>query len=379
MSQDTPPCPPTHGRTEPVDIQHEMQRSLHRLRDERHRRARAARRPRRPQAGAPPGAVRDVRLRLPPGPRLREVLPGRRRRHGQLPPARRLVDLRHPGPAGPAVVAALPAGRRPGQLRLAGQRPGGCHAIHRVPDGPLAMEMVRDIDQDTVDFKDNYDGKTQEPTVLPSRFPNLLVNGSAGIAVGMATNIPPHNLREVAAGVQWFLENPEATRRGAARRRDGAGQGPDFPTGALIVGRDGIEDAYRTGRGSIRMRAVVEVEEDSRGPARRWSSPSCRTRSTRTTSRRRSPSWSRTASSAASPTSATRRRPHRPAPGHRAQARRGRQGGAEQPLQAHPAAGHVRREHARARRRGAAHACGSTQFIRLLRRAPGRGHRPAHR
>jgi DNA gyrase subunit A len=125
----------------------------------------------------------------------------------------------------------------------------------------LAMEMVRDIDQDTVDFKDNYDGKTQEPTVLPSRFPNLLVNGSAGIAVGMATQIPPHNLREVAAGVQWFLQNPEALREELLAYLMTQIQGPDFPTGALILGRKGIEDAYRTGRGSIIMRAVVEVEE----------------------------------------------------------------------------------------------------------------------
>src|SRR5450756_1464890 len=125
----------------------------------------------------------------------------------------------------------------------------------------LAMEMVRDIDQDTVDFKDNYDGKTQEPTVLPSRFPNLLVNGSAGIAVGMATQIPPHNLREVAAGVQWFLQNPEALREELLAYLMTQIQGPDFPTGALILGRKGIEDAYRTGRGSIIMRAVVADEE----------------------------------------------------------------------------------------------------------------------
>jgi DNA gyrase subunit A len=125
----------------------------------------------------------------------------------------------------------------------------------------LAMEMVRDIDQETVDFKDNYDGKTQEPTVLPSRFPNLLVNGSAGIAVGMATQIPPHNLREVAAGAQWFLKNPEAPREELLAYLMTQIQGPDFPTGALIMGRKGIEDAYRTGRGSIIMRAVVEVEE----------------------------------------------------------------------------------------------------------------------
>ncbi|MBO9568028.1 MAG: DNA gyrase subunit A [Cellulomonas iranensis] len=126
---------------------------------------------------------------------------------------------------------------------------------------PLAMEMVRDIDEDAVDFQDNYDGHTQEPTVLPSRFPNLLVNGSAGIAVGMATNIPPHNLREVAAGVQWHLENPEATKEELLEALMQRIKGPDFPTAATILGRRGIEDAYRTGRGSITMRAVVEVEE----------------------------------------------------------------------------------------------------------------------
>jgi DNA gyrase subunit A len=130
---------------------------------------------------------------------------------------------------------------------------------------PLAMEMVRDIDQDTVDFTANYDGKTQEPTILPSRFPNLLVNGSAGIAVGMATNIPPHNLREVADGVQWALQHPDASREELLTALLERIQGPDFPTGALIVGRQGLEQAYRTGRGSVTMRAVVNVEEDKKG------------------------------------------------------------------------------------------------------------------
>lgn len=126
---------------------------------------------------------------------------------------------------------------------------------------PIALEMVRDINEDTVDFQPNYDGKSLEPTVLPARIPNLLVNGSSGIAVGMATNIPPHNLREVAAGVEWFLKNPNATNEellGALMERI---KGPDFPTGATILGTKGIEDAYRTGRGSITMRAVVNVEE----------------------------------------------------------------------------------------------------------------------
>ena len=140
---------------------------------------------------------------------------------------------------------------------------------------PLAMEMLRDIEKDTVDFRPNYDGRSNEPIVLPSRFPNLLINGSAGIAVGMATNIPPHNLREIAAGVHWYLDNFDEI----ARDDSGASQerllnaliervkGPDFPTHGLIVGRRGIEEAYRTGRGSITMRAVVEVEEDVKGRA----------------------------------------------------------------------------------------------------------------
>ncbi|GAA3423843.1 DNA gyrase subunit A [Streptosporangium sandarakinum] len=130
---------------------------------------------------------------------------------------------------------------------------------------PIAMEMIRDIDKETVDFQPNYDGRSQEPLVLPSRFPNLLVNGSAGIAVGMATNIPPHNLREVVDGIRWCLENPEAGDEELLEALIARIKGPDFPTGALIVGRRGIDDAYRTGRGSITMRAIVEVEEDAKG------------------------------------------------------------------------------------------------------------------
>jgi DNA gyrase subunit A len=130
---------------------------------------------------------------------------------------------------------------------------------------PLAMEMLRDIDEDTVDFQDNYDGRAKEPTILPSRVPNLLINGSEGIAVGMATKIPPHNLREIAAAVQWCLERPEAEEAETLEALLGIVKGPDFPTYGLIVGQQPIQDAYRTGRGSIRMRAVVEVEEDRKG------------------------------------------------------------------------------------------------------------------
>ena len=130
---------------------------------------------------------------------------------------------------------------------------------------PLAMEMVRDIDQNTVDFQPNYDNKDTEPVVLPARFPNLLVNGSTGIAVGMATNIPPHNLREVNDAVQWMLSNPEAPKEEILEACIARIKGPDFPNGALIAGRKGIEDAYRTGRGLVTMRAVIEIEEDNKG------------------------------------------------------------------------------------------------------------------
>ena len=132
----------------------------------------------------------------------------------------------------------------------------------------LAMETVRDIDEETVDFAPNYDGRTLEPTVLPSRFPNLLVNGSAGIAVGMATNIPPHNLGEVAEAATWLLNNPEAPTEVRLTALLAIVKGPDFPTGATIIGKRGIQDAYRTGRGSITMRAVVEVDEDAKGRQR---------------------------------------------------------------------------------------------------------------
>ena len=143
----------------------------------------------------------------------------------------------------------------PGNDRAAAMRYTECRLA------PLAMEMVRDIDKDTVDFSPNYDGKTQEPDILPARFPNLLVNGSSGIAVGMATQIPPHNLREVAEGVQWLLANPEAEEEELLNQLLLKVKGPDFPTRGLIMGTRGIEDAYRTGRGSITMRAIVTVEE----------------------------------------------------------------------------------------------------------------------
>ncbi len=148
-----------------------------------------------------------------------------------------------------------------GNFGSAGNDPPAAMRYTECRMAPLAMEMVRDIDKDTVDFVPNYDGKTQEPTVLPARFPNLLVNGSSGIAVGMATNIPPHNMREVAAGVHWALDHPNASREELLDNLIRLIKGPDFPTGATILGHRGIEKAYRTGRGLITMRAVVNTEE----------------------------------------------------------------------------------------------------------------------
>ena len=159
--------------------------------------------------------------------------------------------------------APLVAGQ--GNFGSPGNDPAAAMRYTECKMAPLAMEMVRDIGEDTVDFKPNYDNKELEPTVLPARFPNLLVNGSTGIAVGMATNIPTHNLREVADAVQWYLEHPLATKDELLEAAMERIKGPDFPNGALIVGRKGIEDAYRTGRGSVIMRAVINIEEDKAG------------------------------------------------------------------------------------------------------------------
>jgi DNA gyrase subunit A len=152
-----------------------------------------------------------------------------------------------------------------GNFGSPGNDPAAAYRYTECRLAPLAMHMLADIDKETVDFVPNYAGNTQEPVILPARFPNLLVNGSEGIAVGMATRIPPHNLREVAAGVTWALDHPDATSEELLNKLIELVPGPDFPTRGLIVGRDGIEDAYRTGRGAIRMRAVVNIEEDVKG------------------------------------------------------------------------------------------------------------------
>ena len=179
--------------------------------------------------------------------------------HGDTAIYDTLVRLAQPWVMRYPLVAGQGNFGSPGNDKAAAMRYTECRMA------PLAMEMVRDITENAVDFKPNYDGKEQEPVVLPSRFPNLLVNGSTGIAVGMATNIPTHNLREINAAVQWSLEHPDASAEELLEAAIARISGPDFPNGALIVGRRGIDDAYRTGRGSVIMRAVVDIEEDRAG------------------------------------------------------------------------------------------------------------------
>ena len=239
---------------------------------------------------------------------------------------------------------------------------------------PLSMEMVRDIDEETVDFTDNYDGRSQEPTVLPARFPNLLINGSAGIAVGMATNIPPHNLREVAAGAQWCLENPEASHEELLDALIERIKGPDFPTGALVVGRKGIEEAYRTGRGSITMRAVVEVEEIQNRQCLVVTELPYQTNPDNLAQKIADLVKDGKVGGIADVRDETSL-PYRPAPRHRPEEGRGRQGRTEQPLQAHRSAVELQRQHAGAGRRCAAHPLPG-RVHPALGGAPDRGHRP---
>jgi DNA gyrase subunit A len=266
------PAPPGgHDRTEPVDIQVEMQRSyidyamsvivgraLPDVRD-----------------GLKPVHVRVLYAMYDGGYRpdrsffkcarvVGDVM-GTYHPHGDSAIYDALVRLAQPWSMRMPLVDSQGNFGSPGNDPAAAMRYTECRLA------PLAMEMLRDIDKETVDFRPNYDGRSAEPVVLPSRFPNLLVNGSEGIAVGMATKIPPHNLREVAAGVQWYLDNFQASDEELLEALIERIKGPDFPggpdgsKGALIVGRRGIQEAYRTGRGSIVMRAVVEVEEDRKG------------------------------------------------------------------------------------------------------------------
>jgi DNA gyrase subunit A len=261
---DVPPVGP-HGRIEPVDLQVEMQRSYldyamsvivqRALPDVRdglkpvHRRVLYA---------MYDGGYRPDRGFSKCSRVVGDVM-GQYHPHGDTAIYDTLVRLVQPWSLRYPLVHSQGNFGSPGDDRQAAMRYTECRLA------PLAMEMVRDIDRDTVDFSPNYDGRQQEPSVLPARFPNLLVNGSGGIAVGMATNIPPHNLREVASGVMWHLDHPEASHEDLLAALLERIKGPDFPTKGLIVGTNGIRDAYTTGRGSVTMRAVVEVEEDNRG------------------------------------------------------------------------------------------------------------------
>ncbi|MDS0133067.1 MULTISPECIES: DNA gyrase subunit A [unclassified Amycolatopsis] len=264
MTETLPPAP-EHDRIEPVDIQQEMQRSYIDY----------------AMSVIVSRALPDVRDGLKPV--ARRILysmfdSGFRPDRGYNKCSRVVGDVMgnyHPH-GDSAIYDALVRLAQPWSLRYplidgqgnfgsSGNDPAAAMRYTESRLAPLAMQMLADIEEDTVDFSDNYDGRTQEPDVLPSRFPNLLVNGGSGIAVGMATNIPPHNLREVSEGVAWALENPDATDDELLAALLVRIKGPDFPTRAMILGTSGIEDAYRTGRGSIRMRAVVEVEEDAKG------------------------------------------------------------------------------------------------------------------
>ncbi len=265
MPEETETTVPPGGRIEPVDLQTEMQRSYldysmsvivsRALPDVRdglkpvHRRVLYA---------MYDGGYRPDRNFSKSARVVGDVM-GNYHPHGDQAIYDALVRLAQPWSLRYPLVQGQGNFGSPGNDPPAAQRYTECRMA------PLAMQMVRDIDEETVNFAPNYDGRTLEPVVLPSRFPNLLVNGSAGIAVGMATNIPPHNLREVASGVQWLLQNPEATREEATEALLERVSGPDFPTGGLIVGRHGVEAALRTGRGSITMRAVVTVDEDAKG------------------------------------------------------------------------------------------------------------------
>ena len=268
MTVETGGAPPGgHDRTEPVDIQVEMQRSYIDY----------------AMSVIVGRALPDVRDGLKPvHTRILYAMydGGYRPDRGYSKCARVIGDVMgqyHPH-GDSAIYDALVRLAQPWAMRMPlvdgqgnfgspGNDPAAAYRYTECRLAPLAMEMLRDIDKETVDFRPNYDGRSSEPVVLPSRFPNLLVNGSEGIAVGMATKIPPHNLREVTAGVQWYLENFEASDEDLLAALIERVQGPDFPTRGLIVGRRGIQEAYRTGRGSITMRAVVEVEEDARGRA----------------------------------------------------------------------------------------------------------------
>ena len=322
---------------------------LPRLRDVGHHRAGAARRARRPEAGAPPDPLRDVRRRAcGPTASTRRAPPtvgdvmGKFHPHGDQRSTTRWPAWRRTSRC--ATRSSTATGTSAPPTPTTARRPP---ATPRPGSPPLAMQLLGEIDEETVDFAPTYDGNTVEPVVLPGAFPNLLVNGGGGIAVGMATNIPPHNLGEVIDATMHLLDNPDATVEDLMQFVTG----PDFPTGALILGREGIRDAYRTGRGSIKMRAVAEIEEREDRPAHRRDRGAVPDlgRGDRPEDRR------------AGERPEDRGHPRRPqrvvrrhhAPRRRAQARRQRAGRAQPALQAHADADDLRGAHAGAGRRRA--------------------------
>ncbi len=255
MPDDTLPL----GNIEPIEIQEEMERSFLDYAMSVITSPRVAGRARRVEAGPAPHPLWDVhRGHAPrsPAPKVGQCC---RYRHGELPPARRPVDLRRARPDGARLLTALPARRRARELRFTRpRRPARRAALHEARLAPLAMELLGEIDKETVDYEDTYDGQHQQPSVLPARFPNLLVNGGGGIAVGMATNIPPHNLREVIDAVLHLIDNPEATTEDLMQFVTG----PDFPTGATISAA--TASTSRTAPGAVRSACAPLPRSTSR-------------------------------------------------------------------------------------------------------------------
>ena len=353
---------------------------LPRLRDERDRGPRAAGRARRAQAGAPPRPLLDVRRRASspnrPHRKCANVVGGvmgNYHPHGDSAIYDTLVRL------GQDFAMRYPLIDPQGNFGSIDNDPPAAMRYTEARLSRLATEMLRDIDADTVEFGPNYDESRQEPLVLPARFPNLLVNGSSGIAVGMATNIPPHNLRETIDAVVAYIDDPQIDVKGLMKHL----KGPDFPTGGIIVGHGGIRDAYETGRGRVVVRGSGAHRADGarQGAHHRHRDALPGLQGRRPRRRQRPDAEDRRAG------------PERPAQGdlrparrvrqvghparHRAEARRDPEGRPQQALQAHPAADDLRREHGRAGRRRAAHARPAADR-QELRRPPARRHRAAH-